>query len=215
MQRNKSLAGGLVLALAAFSALGQPQQRGGRSATPVQPPQPGTAPPSQPFPGPPPEEKTSVTHHGARVGGQQINYTATAGTYIIRSNDGAPKATIFYVAYTKDDVPDVSKRPISFVYNGGPGSASLFTHMGLGPKRIVLTDDGRGMPAGTRSRTTRARFSTRPTARSSTPSPPAIAARRPAKFRRNSTEWSKTPPCLPTSSTSTLRALSAGLRPSF
>ena len=58
-----------------------------------------------------------------------------------------PKATFFYVAYTKDDVPDISKRPMAFVYNGGPGSASLFTHMGLGPKRIVLTDDGHGMPA--------------------------------------------------------------------
>ena len=65
----------------------------------------------------------------------------------IKSDDGTPKASFFYVAYTKDDVPDISKRPMSFVYNGGPGSASLFTHMGLGPKRIVLTDDGHGMPA--------------------------------------------------------------------
>ena len=94
--------------------------------------------------GPPPEEKTSVTKHSARVGGQQINYTATAGNYVIKSEDGTPKASFFYVAYTKDDVADVSKRPMSFVYNGGPGSASLFTHMGLGPKRIVLTDDGHG-----------------------------------------------------------------------
>ena len=58
-----------------------------------------------------------------------------------------PKATFFFVGYTKDDVPDKSKRPVSFVYNGGPGSASSYTHMGLGPKRIVLTDDGFGMPA--------------------------------------------------------------------
>ena len=43
--------------------------------------------------------------------------------------------------------PDPSKRPVSFVYNGGPGSASSYTHMGLGPRRIVLTDDGFGMPA--------------------------------------------------------------------
>jgi carboxypeptidase C (cathepsin A) len=96
---------------------------------------------------PPPEEKSSVTHHSARVGGQEINYTATAGTYVIKSNDGTPKATFFFVAYTKDGVPDGSKRPISFVYNGGPGSASLFTHMGMGPERVVLTADGRGMPA--------------------------------------------------------------------
>ncbi len=81
------------------------------------------------------------------IGGQSISYTATAGTYVLKSDDGTPKASFFYVAYVKDDVPDVSKRPMSFVYNGGPGSGSLFTHMGLGPKRPVLTDDGHGMPA--------------------------------------------------------------------
>ncbi|HEY2911856.1 MAG TPA: peptidase S10 [Candidatus Angelobacter sp.] len=96
--------------------------------------------------GPAPEEKTSVTHHSARIGGQQINYTATAATYVIRADDGSPKATMFYVAYTKDGV-DASRRPLSFVYNGGPGSASLFTHMGMGPKRVALTADGHGLPA--------------------------------------------------------------------
>jgi carboxypeptidase C (cathepsin A) len=96
---------------------------------------------------PPPEEKTVVTTHSARIGGQQINYTATAATYVIKADDGTPKATMFYVAYTKDGVTDPSHRPISFVYNGGPGSASLFTHMGMGPKRVVLTPDGHGMPA--------------------------------------------------------------------
>ncbi|HLJ30712.1 MAG TPA: peptidase S10 [Candidatus Angelobacter sp.] len=96
---------------------------------------------------PAPEEKTSVTHHSARIGGQQISYTATAATYVIRADDGSPKATMFYVAYTRDGVQDVSKRPVSFVYNGGPGSASLFTHMGMGPKRVALTADGHGLPA--------------------------------------------------------------------
>jgi carboxypeptidase C (cathepsin A) len=97
--------------------------------------------------GPVPEEKTAVTHHQARVGGQMISYTATAGNYVIKADDGTPKASFFFVSYTKDDVSDISKRPISFVYNGGPGSGSLFTHMGLGPRRISLTDDGHGMPA--------------------------------------------------------------------
>jgi len=107
---------------------------------------PGEQGEGQPHRGPAPEEKTSVTHHTARIGGQQINYTATAATYVIRADDGSPKATMFYVAYTKDGA-DESKRPVSFVYNGGPGSASLFTHMGMGPKRVVLTADGHGMPA--------------------------------------------------------------------
>jgi carboxypeptidase C (cathepsin A) len=107
----------------------QPQGEGGQKHTP-----------------PPPEEKTSVTHHSAKIGGQVINYTATAATYVIRADDGSPKATMFYVAYIKDGV-DVSRRPLSFVYNGGPGSASLFTHMGMGPKRVTLTADGHGMAA--------------------------------------------------------------------
>ncbi len=94
-----------------------------------------------------PEEKSAVTHHSARIGGQTINYTATAATYNIKADDGTVKATMFYVAYVKDGVADPAKRPVSFVYNGGPGSASLFTHMGMGPKRVVLTPDGHGMPA--------------------------------------------------------------------
>ena len=95
---------------------------------------------------PPPEEKSSVTRHTARIGGQQINYTATAATYLVKGSDGSPKAMFFFVAYTRDDA-ERARRPISFVYNGGPGSASSYTHMGLGPQRIVLTDDGHGMPA--------------------------------------------------------------------
>jgi carboxypeptidase C (cathepsin A) len=96
---------------------------------------------------PAPEEKTVVTHHSAHIGGKVINYTATVGTYVVRADNGTPKATFFYVAYTKDGVADVAERPISIVYNGGPGSASLFTHMGFGPKRVVLTADGHGMPS--------------------------------------------------------------------
>jgi carboxypeptidase C (cathepsin A) len=95
----------------------------------------------------PPVEKSSATQHSARVGGQTVNYTATAATYVIRDDAGDPKATFFFVAYTKDGVTDPSTRPIAFVYNGGPGSASLFTHMGMGPRRVVLTPDGHGMPA--------------------------------------------------------------------
>jgi carboxypeptidase C (cathepsin A) len=100
----------------------------------------------QKTPAPAPEEKSSVTHHSAKIGGQTINYTATAATYNIKADDGTIKASMFYVAYVKDGADPV-KRPISFVYNGGPGSASLFTHMGMGPRRVVLTPDGHGMPA--------------------------------------------------------------------
>jgi carboxypeptidase C (cathepsin A) len=93
------------------------------------------------------EEKSSTTHHSTRIGGQEIKYAATAATYNIKADDGTVKATMFYVAYTKDGVTDIAKRPVSFVYNGGPGSASLFTHMAMGPRRVVLKPDGHGMPA--------------------------------------------------------------------
>ena len=103
-----------------------------------------TAMPYKPLP---PIDTTVVTQHTATIGGQQIHYTATTGTYVVRDDSGAPKATFFFVAYTKNGVPDVAHRPIAFVYNGGPGSASLFTHMGMGPKKVVLTADGHGLPA--------------------------------------------------------------------
>src|SRR4030095_14258087 len=138
----------IVLFTVVFAqAQGDPPQRGNRGQRPEQQQQPQTtAPAAAAQQRPIPEEKSSVTHHSLRIGGQQINYTAPAATYNIKADDGTPKATFFFVSYTKDDA-DTSKRPVSFVYNGGPGSASSYTHMGLGPKRIVLTDDGFGMPA--------------------------------------------------------------------
>lgn len=125
----------------------QPQERPGARPGAEPQPSPGESGQAQRRPTPPPEEKTSVTHHSAKVGGQPISYTATAGTYVIKTDDGSPKATMFYVAYVKEGVQDNARRPISFVYNGGPGSASLFTHMGMGPKRISLSPDGHGQPA--------------------------------------------------------------------
>ena len=129
----------------------QPQQGGQRARTPGggrgENPTASEGAEGASRPTPPPEEKAVVTHHSAKIGGKTLNYTATAGTYIIRADNGTPKATFFYVSYTKDGVADPAERPISMVFNGGPGSASLFTHMGFGPKRAVLTPDGHGMPA--------------------------------------------------------------------
>jgi carboxypeptidase C (cathepsin A) len=56
--------------------------------------------------------------------GAEISYTATAAQYVIKADDGTPKATFFFVAYTKENVPDPARRPVSFVYNGGPSSGS-------------------------------------------------------------------------------------------
>src|ERR671924_1799880 len=171
MRRELCVLGGLLALMASPAARGQsdPQRPAESPSQQVtvppaqQPPQQRQRtqrPPEQPSPAqaeagqekqtqrpPIAEEKSSVTHHSARIAGQEIKYTATAATYNIKADDGTPKATMFYVAYTKEGVSDIAKRPISFVYNGGPGSASLFTHMGMGPKRVVLTPDGHGMPA--------------------------------------------------------------------
>ncbi len=143
-----------LLLLTGNLAFAQPetQQRGGggrgqQPQTQQTTPPPTTGQTGQPRPAAPLEEKSSVTRGNVKVGGQQINYTATAANYIVKGEDGSPKASFFFVSYTKDDVADKTKRPVSFIYNGGPGSASSYTHMGLGPKRIVLTDDGFGMPA--------------------------------------------------------------------
>lgn len=149
MNRVFAIATSLLLTVCLVQAQTDPTQRGrgrGDQAPPTTAPA-ATGQSSPARPTAPLEEKSSVTRGSARVGGQQINYTATAANYIIKADDGTPKASFFFVAYTKDDVQDRTKRPLSFVYNGGPGSASSYTHMGLGPKRIVLTDDGFGMPA--------------------------------------------------------------------
>jgi carboxypeptidase C (cathepsin A) len=94
-----------------------------------------------------PEEKVVQTKHTVKIGGQEIKYTATAGTILLKLEDGTPKASIFYVAYSKDDVSDTAKRPITFTFNGGPGSASIWLHLGaLGPRRVEMGDAGTLLP---------------------------------------------------------------------
>src|SRR6266850_978288 len=94
-----------------------------------------------------PEEKVVQTKHSLKIDGKEIKYTATAGTMLLKLEDGTPKASIFYVAYTKDDVGDASQRPITFSFNGGPGSASVWLHLGLlGPRRVQMGDAGALLP---------------------------------------------------------------------
>lgn len=95
-----------------------------------------------------PQEKVVVTRHTVVIGGQEVAYTATAGTLILREEDdkegkgAAPKAEIFFVAYTRDDIADAGTRPVTFSFNGGPGSSSVWLHLGvLGPRRVLLPDD--------------------------------------------------------------------------
>jgi len=82
-------------------------------------------------------EKAVATHHELALGGKTLKYTATAGTLLIHDEEDKAYGSIFYVAYTLDGA-DAGTRPVSFLYNGGPGSATLWLHMGsFSPVRIV------------------------------------------------------------------------------
>jgi len=87
------------------------------------------------------KEESSVTEHTIRLGGQTISYKATAGFTLLKNDKGEPTALMYTVAYTRSDVKDLSQRPVSFLYNGGPGSASMWLHMGaFGPRRVYTVD---------------------------------------------------------------------------
>jgi len=89
------------------------------------------------------KETQSVTHHKLTIGGAEVAYTATAGTLLLRQEDGKKQASVFYVAYTKEGVKDPATRPITFSFNGGPGSSSVWLHLGvLGPKRVDMGPEG-------------------------------------------------------------------------
>ena len=92
------------------------------------------------------------SNHSIRIKGKEIKYTVTAGTMVLKeettdrekeAEGEKPRAQIFFIAYTKDGVRDKSKRPLTFSFNGGPGSASVWLHLGvLGPRRVVMQEDG-------------------------------------------------------------------------
>jgi carboxypeptidase C (cathepsin A) len=97
---------------------------------------------------PPVDEKPVVTRHEITVGGKTLRYTVNTGMMPIRNPLGELEAHIFFMAYTLDDAPDKTKRPLMFSFNGGPGSSSVWLHMGaIGPKRVRLNDDGSLPPA--------------------------------------------------------------------
>lgn len=95
-----------------------------------------------------PEIQKSVTQHTGKFNGQTVKYTVTAADTHLKNDKGEAVASIFSIAYTKDGVKDASKRPVTFMFNGGPGSASLWLHMGVfGPKRIDVPSDAQNAGA--------------------------------------------------------------------
>ncbi|MEP7198531.1 MAG: peptidase S10, partial [Chloroflexota bacterium] len=116
-------------------------------------------------PKPAPTDQIVQTQHRVTIGGQAIAYTVTTGTIILKeesekkgeqageSEGEKPKASVFFIAYTRDEsnssdhVSDKTKRPLTFSFNGGPGSSSVWLHLGvLGPRRVVMTDEGDLLP---------------------------------------------------------------------
>jgi carboxypeptidase C (cathepsin A) len=101
---------------------------------------------------PAPKDNLVESKHSIKIGGKELKYTVTTGTMILKeetadrdkeSEGEKPRAQIFFIAYTKDSVKDKSKRPLTFSFNGGPGSSSVWLHMGvLGPRRVVQEFDG-------------------------------------------------------------------------
>jgi carboxypeptidase C (cathepsin A) len=127
-----------VLSVFTFAAAQQPTSQS----------QPATAPATQP----PREDETLaettpvVTHHQITVNGKPLKYTATAGRLAIKPESGPAEAAVFFTAYTLDG-DDSRARPLTFVFNGGPGTATAWLHLGaLGPRKIKLEKDG-GVPA--------------------------------------------------------------------
>lgn len=105
---------------------------------------------------PEPKDNLVETKHMVVIGGQEVQYTVTAGTMVLKeetpdrekeSEGEKPKASFFFVAYTREGVEDKSKRPLTFSFNGGPGSSSVWLHLGLlGPRRVVMGDAGALLP---------------------------------------------------------------------
>lgn len=91
-----------------------------------------------------PVDDLTVTKHQAEIGGKTIDYSVTAGTLVMRTDEAKSKAkaSIFFIAYTKNGVKDLGKRPVTFCFNGGPGSSSVWLHLGmLAPWRVPMNDD--------------------------------------------------------------------------
>jgi carboxypeptidase C (cathepsin A) len=97
-------------------------------------------------PAPLTETAPVVTQHRITSGGRSLSYSVTTGMLPLKNDKGEIEANVFYMAYTLNGVKDTAKRPLMFSFNGGPGSSSVWLHLGtLGPKRVKLLPDG-GLP---------------------------------------------------------------------
>jgi carboxypeptidase C (cathepsin A) len=129
--------GATLFACVAAGALSFPEAVIAADASPAENPPAAPKKPDLPVP----KEESAVTHHQVRIGDLGFGYTATAGNLVISRGDD-PIASMFYVAYTRDGSRP-EQRPVTFFYNGGPGSATVWLHMGSFGPRIVETANAR------------------------------------------------------------------------
>ncbi|MEL7834737.1 S10 family peptidase [Fodinibius sp. Rm-B-1B1-1] len=88
-------------------------------------------------------DTTITTQHEQTINGQDVEYTATVGNQPVWNDDGKPIASLFYTYYKRTDVEDNKRRPLVISFNGGPGSASVWMHIGYtGPKKVKISDEG-------------------------------------------------------------------------
>ncbi|HVA62091.1 MAG TPA: hypothetical protein VNF74_00085, partial [Terriglobales bacterium] len=129
---------GMAFVLGALLAAWLPaaaQQRGGRGG--------GRGPTQFQFETADTDAPPVVTHHTITVNGKELAYTATVGKIPVPDETGKIEGHMFYVAYTLDNPDKTHPRPVTFSFNGGPGSDSAYVHMGgFGPRRVELNDDG-------------------------------------------------------------------------
>jgi carboxypeptidase C (cathepsin A) len=92
------------------------------------------------------KESLSQSEGAVAIAGKKFEYRATAGTLPLKDDKGKRSASMFFIAYTRKDAPDASKRPITFCFNGGPGSSSVWLHLGaFGPRRVLMSDEGEAL----------------------------------------------------------------------
>ncbi|HSG48241.1 MAG TPA: hypothetical protein VLA43_10545, partial [Longimicrobiales bacterium] len=90
-----------------------------------------------------PVDTAVITTHQVTIRGARVPYSATVGTLPVFGEDGRPVASLLYTYYRRTDVEDVARRPLVISFNGGPGSASIWMHIGYtGPKQLVIDDEG-------------------------------------------------------------------------
>ena len=93
------------------------------------------------------QDEIVETAHSVTIDGTEIPYRVTAGRMVMKDELGKAKAAVFFVAYTRSDIGDISQRPLTISFNGGPGSSSVWLHLGLlGPRRVLSGDAGSPVP---------------------------------------------------------------------